>query len=135
MRPTVLRPVLVVDDNPDDRFFTRRALLAARMENPLVELDNGEAAIAYLKTLCGPVPCVAFIDINMPMVGGFDVLAYAKNEGSLRDMKTFILSGSDDPHDYRRAVELGADSYLLKSVNSEAISQALSRVECIVTQP
>lgn len=120
-----LAPVLVVDDSVDDLFFARRSLAFAGIKNPIVTLEGGEEAIAYLSHAAAPMPCAAFVDLKMPMVSGFDLIAWAKRQGSLKDLKIIIMSGSDEPQDHDRALALGADGYVVKYPGVDGILNVL----------
>ena len=56
-----LRTILIVDNNPDDIFFARRALAFTQIKNPIVSINSGEEAIAYLQHAPKPAPCLAFV--------------------------------------------------------------------------
>lgn len=131
MVQSLLPPVLIVDDSPDDIYFARRSLAYARIKNPIVAITGGEEAIAYLSKAPTPAPCVAFVDLKMPMVSGFDFLAWAKQQASLKDLKIIVLSGSGEPQDRERAVSLGAHGYVVKYPSVESLLDAIKSVECI----
>ncbi|MDO8544647.1 MAG: response regulator [Opitutaceae bacterium] len=127
-----LPPVLIADDDPDGRFLTQRLLHKAGVTNPIVAVENGEAAIAYLRSTCPAAggkrcqkPVAAFIDIKMPVVDGFGVLRWARRKKALRKMKIFMLSSSDLDADRGHAAELGADGYLVKYPTPETFSELL----------
>ena len=127
-----LRPILLADDDEDDLFFTRRAIVFAGVANPIITVRCGDEAIAYLSKLPSVVPCVAFIDVKMPL-GGFEVLRWVKQNQSLRDVKVIILSGSDLPQDHARATALGADGYLVKFPSQRDILNSVTSVGGIET--
>lgn len=136
MNGSSLLVVLIVDDNPDDSFFTKRALISAGIKNPIVSIESGEEAIAFLKVAVttGDLPCVAFLDLKMPMLGGFEILIWAKQQIPLNPVKFVVLSGSDEPSDHRRALELGADGYLVKFPTAETLAAVVvASTECIKT--
>lgn len=118
---TELPPVLIVDDNPEDVFVIRRRLQIAGVENPLIAIDDGDEAILFLRgatTLEGRrrnfVPCVMFLDLRMPCFGGFDVLAWVREQPVLTAMRVVIVSACGLPEDMERARLLGAHEYLVK---------------------
>jgi two-component system, response regulator len=116
MEAPLLPAILVVDDNPDDLFLTKRLLLKAGARNGIVPLTGGAEAITYLKAaaLSEPQPGLVFLDIKMPDVDGFEVLHWARKQRLLRGLAIYMLSGSDEPQDRQRAADLGANGYLVK---------------------
>jgi two-component system, response regulator len=111
-----LRPVLILDDDPDDGFFARRLLMKAGIKNPIVIVDRGEEARAFLRSVSYGVtaPCAIFIDIKLDGENGFDVLAWAREQQALSNTAIYIMSGSDEPADKFRAAQLGATGYIVK---------------------
>jgi CheY-like chemotaxis protein len=114
-------PILLAEDDEDDVFIMRRALRGAGISNPLQIVRNGQEAIQYL-TGEGPYadrkhhpwPCMLLLDLRMPLMDGFDVLAWLQRRRRPKDLLAVILSGSKDEADMLRASELGADAYCVK---------------------
>ncbi len=114
-------PILLVEDNEDDRFFMVRALKKAGITRPLHVVSDGREAIEYLTgvgkkqgTLAKPLPPVVFLDLKLPFVSGHEVLAWIRNQAHLADLRVVILSSSNEEVDVTRAAKLGADRYLEK---------------------
>ena len=135
--PEPLRPIVIVDDESDDAFFTQRQMRKAGILNPVHVFTGGEDALRYLERICkGPIsanelPCVVFLDVKMPRVSGHDVLAWARQQPALNEVKFVMLSSSDDPRDIARAQEMGADKYLIKHPPHENFRQFVQEVSCI----
>lgn len=115
-----LRPIMVVDDEPEDLFIAKRYLGKAGIKNPTVTFESGDTAIAFLSARSSgdEIPCLLILDIKMPMFDGFQILAWARAQGALRTMKIVMHSSSSLPEDVARAVALGADDFLVKPVSS-----------------
>ena len=126
-----LRPVLVIDDSDDDLFFARRSLIFSKIRNPVVTINGGEQAISYFSQVPPPAPCIAFVDLKMPMVSGFDLLAWINRNGRHAHLKIVILSGSDQPQDRERALALGADGYLVKHPDPLDLLHAVEAAESL----
>jgi CheY-like chemotaxis protein len=130
MSPTDPAPsVLIVDDDPDDLFMTKRLLLKAGVKHGIVSLRSGEETLGYQKGCCATdvPPCLMVLDIKMPQVTGFEVLAWVRKQSALQRTKIYMLSGSDEPVDRTRAGELGADGYLVKHPPASVLTEILER--------
>ena len=127
--------VLLVEDDPEDIFLTQRAFKRARLANPLLAVRDGEQAIAYLQgqppydnRTQYPLPILLLLDLNMPKINGFQVLEWVKKQPLLDQIPVAILATSDhDPH-VTRAFQLGADSYLVKPPDAEALLALVNRI-------
>ena len=124
MRPTVLH----AEDDPNDIALMKHACLAARVSFQLVPATDGEKAIGYLNgdgihadRATYPVSTLVFLDLKMPRKGGFEVLQWIRKHPSLKCLPVLILTSSRHEVDIKRAYELGANSYLVKPVNFEAL--------------
>jgi two-component system, chemotaxis family, response regulator Rcp1 len=108
--------ILLVEDNEADVWLFKEALNALGSPHDLEVARDGEEAIARLKQADKP-PDLILLDINMPKVDGFEVLSFVRSDARLCIIPVIILSSSRDDRDVRRAHELGANSYLCKTVD------------------
>ena len=113
--------VLLVDDSEDDIMLMKHAFQAAQFKPSVQTVSNGEEALAYLKGEDAfanreefPLPTVMLLDLNMPRVTGFDVLAWVRTQPLLRRLTIIVFSASARAEDVERAYELGVSSYLVK---------------------
>lgn len=118
-RPSHLRPVLLIDDSHEDLFLAKRLLTRAGVAHPIVTINDGDEAIAYLRAAGRPeggelLPFIVFCDVKMNGRSGFEVLAWARAEPKLKLVPFYMLSGADLEVDRQRAAELGATGYLVK---------------------
>src|SRR5690348_7713727 len=112
--------ILLVEDNEDDVFFMRRAFKDAGLKERLEVVRNGEEAIQYLGGTDEfanreryPLPKFVFLDLKMPIMNGFEVLSWLKEQSQL-DIPVAVLSSSPEEQDMKRARALGAACYLIK---------------------
>ncbi len=122
------KTILLVDDCQDDLLLMRSAFRKAAFHNPVQELHNGEAAIAYLKGDGRysdrdkfPLPLVMILDLNMPMKNGFEVLSWLRDQPGLKRLAVIILSASKRVEDVERAFELGISLFLVKPISLEEL--------------
>lgn len=109
-------PILVVDDEPEDTYFLRRALKGAGLTNPVIGCSDGEEAVHFLESakFGGQQPCLVFLDLRMPRMDGFEFLAWIRSHAEFEDLKVVVLSSSERPEDRERALSLGAHAYMVK---------------------
>jgi len=110
---------LIVDDEPVARRVLREELESIGGVEVVGEAENGEAA---LKEVSAKQPDVVFLDIQMPVMGGFEMLKHL-SDGF---MPVVVMVTAYDRHAIR-AFEEGAIDYLLKPVSQERLKQAVGR--------
>jgi len=113
--------VLYVEDEPDDVLFMHVAFRRAGLPAPLHCVADGQQAVNYLRgdppysdRTRYPFPRVVLLDLNLPLLSGFDVLRWIRHEANLRDLPVVVFSSSGRAEDRRRALDLSATEYLLK---------------------
>ena len=121
-------PILVAEDEESDVMFLRRALRKAAIPHPLVVAANGREAIQYLNgdppysdRAQHPLPALLLVDLKLPHVDGFGVLAWRQSHSHLKQVPAVVLTSSQHPEDKARAIHLGALDYLVKPQHPEAL--------------
>jgi two-component system, OmpR family, alkaline phosphatase synthesis response regulator PhoP len=111
--------ILIVDDEPHLRTLIQQTL--EELEDEGVELltaTNGEEA---LETIREEKPNLVFLDVMMPKRNGFDVCNTVKNELGLRDIYIILLTAKGQEFDRQRGQEVGADLYMTKPFDPDAL--------------
>src|SRR5687767_3082250 len=128
-------PILLVEDNPDDVFLFTRALNKARRPHPLHVVTSGQEAIEYLSGTgkysdrnAFPLPDLIMLDLKMPLLSGFEVLNWIRNDGMARLIPVIVLSSSALTEDVNRAYALGANAYMVKPANADALERLIQTV-------
>jgi CheY-like chemotaxis protein len=128
--------ILLAEDDPNDAKLIRRALVKARCGNPVQSVSDGEQAIAYLSGTSPfddreqyPLPILLLLDLKMPRKNGFDVLHWIRSQPKLKRLPVVVLTSSSVPQDVNKAYEAGANSYLVKPVNSSALVDMIKTIE------
>jgi CheY-like chemotaxis protein len=137
--------VLLCEDDPDDVLLTQIAFEKARLANPLQIVRDGEEAVAYLRgdgrfanRTRFPLPIHLLLDLKMPKLDGFNVLEWLRTQSESIRPYIAIMTSSDYDPDISRAYELGADSYLIKPPDAEALLALVQRLRAywlILTNP
>ncbi len=113
------RTILIVDDEPHLRTLIHQTL--EELEDEGVELllaSNGEEALA---TIEAQRPGLVFLDVMMPKLSGFDVCQRAKRELGLTDVHIILLTAKGQEFDRQRGQEVGADLYMTKPFDPDAL--------------
>ena len=115
------RAVLLVEDDSSDVLFMRRAWKQAGHAVPLIEVDDGEKAVAYLSGAGPygdrerfPFPSLVLLDLKIPLLSGLDVLGWIRKNPGMKDLPVAVLTSSEEPGDVARARELGISDYFIK---------------------
>ena len=108
--------IAIVEDNAADVLLVREALNAHHISFEMTHLRDGADAIT---TLCGnppshQLPDLILLDLNMPRIGGLEVLAAIRNNSALNDVPVIILTSSPAPEEQQAARRLGVVHYLQK---------------------
>src|SRR6267378_4592589 len=129
------RGILLVEDDENDIFFTRRAMAKASLEPPVHVAVNGQDALDYLSGAgeyanrnVYPLPQYIFLDLKLPFLHGFQVLEWMRAQPALKDIPVFVLTSSPEESDRNRAQQLGAAAYLIKPATAQMLSDALKLV-------
>ena len=126
--------VLLVEDDPHDAFFLKRALQKVRPELPLHIVTDGEQALHYLQghdkyanRTTYPLPSIILLDLKLPYFNGFEVLQEIRKLPNLAMLPVFVLTSSPEERDRQRALELGALGYFVKPPTPEMLLQIFER--------
>jgi chemotaxis family two-component system response regulator Rcp1 len=110
--------VLLVEDNPADINLVEEALEEAKLDCSLHIMRDGMRAIEFLEQLDadpdGLAPDIVLLDLNLPMIGGEEVLRRVRMSPKCWNVKVLIISSSDAPADRERMMTLGATGYFRK---------------------
>jgi adenylate cyclase len=101
--------ILVVDDDA-----VNRRLLTSLLEQDGHHVDTASDGRQALERLHGDAFDLALLDVLMPELDGYEVLAHMKRDDDLRHVPVLMITGLDDVRSAVRCIELGADDYLLK---------------------
>jgi CheY-like chemotaxis protein len=132
-----IRPVtiLLVEDNLQDIEITRRAFAKGRVKNDLLVVRDGEEALDYLYRRgkyrdpdSSPRPGMILLDLNLPKIGGLDVLQRIKNDESLKTIPVIILTVSQREQDIVKSYDLGVNTYIQKPVEFDTFLRVVNTV-------
>lgn len=120
---SVLKPILLVEDNPRDLELTLVALSKSNLANEVVVARDGVEALDYLrcegKYAARPRgnPAVVLLDLKLPRIDGMEVLEFIKQSDELRPVPVVVLTSSREEQDLLRSYKLGVNAYVVKPVD------------------
>jgi CheY-like chemotaxis protein len=123
--------MVLVEDDPGHARLIERNLRRAHITNDLVVLRDGQQAVEYFfpageDGVAGRVmPLLVLLDLNLPGVDGYQVLARLKADERTRRIPVIILTTTDDPRDIKRCYDLGCNVYITKPVEYEQFAEAI----------
>ena len=137
--------ILLVEDSMYDAELTIRALKKNNLANNLVHLKDGADALDFIfargeysaRGACLK-PKIIFLDLNMPKVGGLEVLQQLKSNEQTKPIPVVILTSSKEDPDVKQCYELGANSYVVKPVDFDNFQKAIAELGfywMVVNQP
>jgi two-component system response regulator len=119
--------ILLVEDTEDDIELTRRALKKNRLTNPLVIARDGQEALDYLFGNEEP-PAIVLLDLQLPKIGGLEVLRRLKSDPRTRLIPIIILTSSREERDVVDGYTNGANSYIRKPVDFDQFTEAVRQL-------
>lgn len=139
------KPILIVEDNPDDELLLLRALKKNNIANPIVVARDGVEALDYLfgrgqfeGRNPSDTPSLILLDLKLPKVDGFEVLRTIRGDRRLKYIPVVILTSSNQDRDVIDGYDLGANSYVRKPVDFEEFVDATGKLGLywlLVNQP
>lgn len=122
--------VLLVEDSSGDVRLTREAFRDADASINVHVANDGVEAMAFLRRegihANAPRPCLILLDLNLPKMGGLEVLGHIKKDPSLQAIPVVILTTSERQADVSKAYELRANCYLNKPVQWDGFSTIIA---------
>lgn len=106
--------IILAEDDKDDQELFLDALGEAEVPSEVTTVENGKELLDTLRDESQPNPDMIFIDINMPVKAGMQVLEEIKKDDELRDIPAVMLSTWDHPSYIEDAFDKGADLYVQK---------------------
>ncbi len=132
MQPTASQPdpetagsfsILLVEDSPSDQRLLREEFGCTDLAPELLSVPDGDAALSFLNRRDpyshAPRPDLVILDLDLPGIDGWEVLAEVKQDPQLRRIPVIILTGSSSDADVIRSYDLHANGYITKPMDPE----------------
>ena len=131
----MLKPILLVEDDPRDLELTLLALERSQLANEVVIVRDGALALDYLRREGEHAsrgegnPAVILLDLKLPKVNGLEVLQAVRAHPQLRSIPVVMLTSSQEETDVLRSYELGVNAYVVKPVEFKQFVSSIARVK------
>ncbi|WP_020680090.1 response regulator [Marinobacterium rhizophilum] len=129
------KPILLVEDNPDDEALALRAFKKSAISNPIVVTRDGAEALDYLYAQgqyadrdTRELPAVVLLDLKLPKIDGLEVLGRIRDNALTKHLPVVILTSSKQEEDLVKGYSLGANSYVRKPVDFNEFVQAVGHL-------
>ncbi|MDX8410062.1 MAG: response regulator [Mariprofundales bacterium] len=123
--------ILLAEDDEGHARLAQKNLERAGLSNAVVHVDNGQRALDFIhrrgefseRELVSGL--LLLLDLNMPILDGFQVLEHLKADEATRHIPVVVLTTTDAPHEVERCYQLGCNVYLTKPVDYDQFCQAI----------
>jgi CheY-like chemotaxis protein len=128
----MLKPILLVEDDPRDLELTLLALTRSQLSNEVVITRDGAQALDYLLRRGSFAerepgnPAVVLLDLKLPKVNGLEVLELIRTTPELRTLPVVMLTSSQEETDLVRSYQLGVNAYVVKPVDFKQFISAIA---------
>jgi CheY-like chemotaxis protein len=130
-----VRPILLVEDNPNDELLTLRALRRVNLANRIDVVRDGQQALDYLfasgefSHRADPeLPLVVLLDIGLPRLSGLEVLEKLRDDARTALLPVVIFTSSDEERDRLKSYEHRCNSFVRKPVDFGAFAETVARL-------
>ncbi|HEX9958963.1 MAG TPA: response regulator [Fibrella sp.] len=120
--------IFVAEDDEDDQFLLRTAFASTGVACDLVFFTNGEELINQL-AISAHRPTLVLLDLNMPVMDGFQTLSYLRNQDAYRTMPVLVLTTSSQREDVTKAYSLGANSFITKPHQYADLTRSVQQLQ------
>lgn len=115
-----METALIIDDNKETADSLKQMLSLL-----VIDAEVAYSSRAGITILKERTPGVVLLDLNMPGVDGFEVLAYLQRDPRLENVPVIIVSSDDQPETIQKAKDAGAMGMVIKPASMEEIEKAL----------
>lgn len=136
--------ILIAEDDAGHALLIEKNLRRAKISNAIIRVENGRDALDFLFSdgaFAGkerPSPLLVLLDLNMPVMDGYQVLERMKADPRTKKIPVVVLTTTDDTREVARCYELGCSVYITKPVEYSGFSRAIQQLGLffsIVTVP
>ncbi len=133
--------IILIAENDEQHFeMIKNGLLRAGVSNRIMRLSDGRRTLDYLlnrnpesATEQDSQEYILFMDVNLPEVGGVEVLEELKKSEQLSKIPVIMLTAADDPNIVNRCYDLGCATYVVKPTDSTDFRECIQNIGCLLS--
>jgi CheY-like chemotaxis protein len=117
--------ILLVEDDAGHALLIEKNLRRAGLPYPIVKLDDGRKAVDYLFGEGDGQTALMLLDLNLPVLDGYQVLKIVKNDARTKLIPVVMLTTTDNPQEIAKCYELGCNLYMTKPIDYDQFSETI----------
>lgn len=134
MNNTLPVTILLVEDDPGHAKLIMRNLQRANVTNNVIHFLNGKDVLEFLQSeTLRQTYYLMLLDLNMPVMDGYQVLEQMKNNSCTQRIPIIILTTTDDQREVNRCYDLGCNVFLTKPIDPDLFSQAIHKLGLLLS--
>ncbi|WP_431210172.1 response regulator [Puia sp. P3] len=118
--------ILLIDDDVDDELIFREIIEEISPDIECISAHNGLEALNLLAGM-DPIPTMIFLDLNMPIISGWECLDRIRKDQRTTATPVVIMTTSDNQADKQKAVSFRATAFLTKTADLSSLRQILRK--------
>jgi two-component system response regulator len=122
------KPLLLVEDDPNDERLALRGLARAGVTRPIEVARDGQEAIDVIDSSLGQKFALVLLDLKLPKISGHDVLKHVRDRYPVKELPVVVFTSSDEPSDLLRCRDLGVTDYVTKPIDFEDYVSTIRRI-------
>lgn len=127
--------IIIAEDDDGHAELIREAIEEAGVKNPIVRFRNGEQCWSFFENEIengfdgtNDFGFLLLLDINMPGMGGIEVLKRVKQSPKLKSIPVIMLTTTDDPREVNECYKIGCNIYMTKPIDYQEFTETLKRL-------
>jgi CheY-like chemotaxis protein len=125
--------ILLVEDDPGHARLIEKNLRRSNISNDIVKVGDGQQALDYVSGGERPSPLLVLLDLNLPVLDGYQVLERMKADERTRRIPVIILTTTDDRREVSRCYDLGCSVYVTKPVDYQQFCEAVCNLGLLLS--
>lgn len=123
------KPILLIEDDIVDAMTVKRAFDDLGIGNEIVHKESGEQALEYLAQTDTVMPCLIFLDLNLPRMNGHEFLQARQRNPQLKGIPVLVLTTSTEQRDIAQCFESIVAGYIVKPISYDDFVEAVKVIE------
>lgn len=127
--------ILIAEQDQNHFDMMKQSLLRSGVSNKILHLADGRRTLDFLSDMTQRPEgehenrqYILFLDVNLPEIGGLEVLEKIKADEKLNKVLVIMLTSADDPQTIDRCYDLGCSMYIVKSAENEDFGESIKKI-------